>query len=124
MPAEMVLRIDEEHADEQRREDLARSLRDELLYLDVDDVRPVRDGEPPPGSRGIDVAQVGALVVSFDGAIHAVATVVATIRSWLGSTHEGRSVELTVGDKTLKLSSASKEQQEQLIQEFMRSVSE
>jgi hypothetical protein len=124
MPAEMVLKIDEEDADEQRRDDLARSLRDELLYLDVDDVRAVRDGEPPPGSRGIDVAQVGALVVSFDGAIHAVATVVATIRSWLGSTHAERSVELTVGDKTLKLSSASKEQQEQLIQEFMRSVSE
>jgi Effector Associated Constant Component 1 len=124
MPAEMVLKIDEEDADEQRREDLARSLRDELLYLDVDDVRPVRDGEPPPGSRGIDVAQVGALVVSFDGAMHAVATVVATIKSWLGSAHAERSVELTVGDKTLKLSSASKEQQEQLIQEFMRSVSE
>ena len=40
-------------------------LRRELLDLDVDAVEVPRAGEPPPGTRAVDVAALGALVVSL-----------------------------------------------------------
>jgi hypothetical protein len=39
-------------------------LRRELLDLDVDAVELVSAGEPPPGSRAVELAALGALVVT------------------------------------------------------------
>ena len=40
-------------------------LRRELLDLEVDAVEAPGAGEPPPGSRAVDVAALGALVVNL-----------------------------------------------------------
>jgi hypothetical protein len=42
-----------------------RQLRRELLDLDVDSVEAPPAGEPPAGSRAVDVATLGALVVNM-----------------------------------------------------------
>lgn len=123
MDTHVLVTIDEDGADELRLEGLALGLRGELLNLDVDDVRHVRGGEAPPGTRALDVASVGALMVTLTGTTELVGRVVATVRSWLARGPKGGSVELSVGDKTLKLTTASPEQQEKLIEEFLRSVS-
>ena len=57
-------------------------LRRELLDLDVDVVEVPGAGEPRPGSRAVDVAAIGALVVNLADP-QLLAAVVATVRSWL-----------------------------------------
>jgi len=123
MDTHVLVTIDEDGADDLRLEALALGLRGELLNLDVDDVRHVHGGEAPPGTRALDVASVGALMVTLTGTTELVSRVVGTVRAWLARGPKTGSVELSVGDKTLKLSTASPEQQEQLITEFLRSVS-
>src|SRR5262245_10823954 len=55
-------------------------LRRELLDLDVDTVEVPGAGEPPPGSRAVDVAALGALVVNLSDP-QLLTAVVAAVRS-------------------------------------------
>ncbi|MDQ3103932.1 MAG: hypothetical protein M3Q87_01685 [Actinomycetota bacterium] len=122
MDTQVLVTIDEDGADALRLEALSLGLRGELLTLDVDDVRHVPGGEVPRGARAIDVAAVGALMVTLTGSVDLVGRIVGSVRSWLARGSPERTVELSVGDKTLKLSAASPEQQERLVEEFLRSV--
>ena len=123
MAEHLMVSVDEGGADSERMEQLTLALRRELLQLDVEDVEPVRAGPAPEGTRAIDVAAVGALLVTLTSSAAALTGVVNTIRGWLAQGSRGRTVELSIGDKTLKLAGASDEQQEQLIREFLRSTS-
>lgn len=122
MAEHLIVSVDEGGADSERMEQLTLALRRELLQLDVEDVEPVRAGPAPEGTRAIDVAAVGALLVTLTSSAAALTGVVNTVRGWLGQGSRGRTVELTIGDKTLKLAGASDEQQEQLVREFLRST--
>ena len=122
MAEHLMVSVDEGGADSERMEQLTLALRRELLQLDVEDVEPVRAGPAPEGTRAIDVAAVGALLVTLTSSAAALTGVVNTIRGWLAQGSRGRTVELSIGDKTLKLAGASDEQQEQLIREFLRST--
>lgn len=42
------------------------------------------------------------------------------VRTWLQRGQGGTSVKLTIGDRTLELSHATTEQQERLVEEFLR----
>jgi len=57
-------------------------LRRELLDLDVEAVELPRAGEPPPGTRAVELAALGALVVTVAQS-QLLASVVAAVRSWL-----------------------------------------
>jgi hypothetical protein len=120
----LAVNVDEVGADSERLEELSLALRAELLELNVDDVQRLRVGQAPAGTRALDVAAVGALLVSLSSSAGAVSRVVNLVRGWLKRGSPGRTVELPIGDKTLKLSEASTEQQERLIQQFLRSVDE
>jgi hypothetical protein len=122
---QMYVTIDEPGAGPERLEELAGTLRAELLDLDVEDVRPVPAGAAPPGSRGIDPAAVAAFVVSLGGSAEAVSQMVTALQAWVGRgrTHP-RTVEMTVGDKTLRITDASPDQQARLVGEFVRLVRE
>lgn len=121
--AGVIVRIDEEGADAERLQILTDGLREELLELDVQDVTSVRGGQVPPGSRGVELAAVGALLVSIKGSADLLRSVVNTVRSWLSGRHTApRTVELTIGDKTLLVTDTSSDQQERLIEQFLRSI--
>ena len=122
MAEHLMVSVDEGGADSERMEQLTLALRRELLQLDVEDVEPVRTGPAPEGTRAIDVAAVGTLLVTLTSSAAALTGVVNTVRGWLAQGSQGRTVELTIGDKTLKLAGASDEQQDQLIREFLRST--
>jgi hypothetical protein len=124
MATQVLLKVEESGAGAERLADLAQALRGELLALDVDDVRPVRDGAPPSGSRGIDVAAAGALVASLSGSVEALGPLLRTVREWLGRGAKAapRTVELTIGDKTLRVTNASDAQQDRLIEAFISAV--
>jgi hypothetical protein len=121
---DLKVSIQELGADAERLEGLTIALRRDLLGLDVGDVHRPRGGPLPSGSRAIDMAAAGELVVVIGGQLDALTHILSTIRSWMsrGSGSGPRSVELTLDGKTLRLSSASEEEQQQLIGEFVRAL--
>jgi len=119
MTGQMIITIHEERADDERLEALSAALRRELMALDVVDVEKIADGEVPPGARAVELAAVGALLVVFKESAQLVTGIVSAIRSWLQAAPPGRTVEITLGDTTLKVASATPDQQEMLINEFV-----
>jgi hypothetical protein len=66
---------------------------------------------------------VNALLVGLTHSMQAVTAVDTLVRTWVDVAPAAkRSVELTLGDKTLKVSSISREQQDRLVAEFLRAV--
>ena len=92
-------------------------LRRELLDLDVDAVEVPRAGEPPPGSRAVDVAALGALVVNLADS-QLLAAVVAAVRSWLAGSSR-RSIKLQLGGDALELTGVSSSEQRRLTDEWL-----
>ena len=122
MATRIAVQVAQEAADADSLDELAGLLRQELLALDVDDVQRARAGQAPAGTRGVDVESIGALVVTLQGSVGLLDVLVRTVRSWLNRGPSGRSVELTVGNTTLRLGSATAEQQERLVDEFVRAA--
>jgi len=92
-------------------------LRRELLDLDVDAVEVPAAGEPPPGSRAVDVAALGALLVHLADS-QLLASVVAAIGSWLAASSR-RSIKLELGGDVLELTGVSSKEQRRLTDEWL-----
>ncbi len=121
MVAEVDVAIAEEGADAEHLEELARALREEILTLDVESVVPRSAGEAPPGTRAVDAAAVGALVVSVAPALEAMARLVTTVVDWLRRGGTERTVRLKIGNDELELSGVSSATQQQLATDWIRS---
>jgi hypothetical protein len=119
--AEVDVAIAEEGADAEHLEELARALRVEILTLDVESVVPRSAGEAPPGTRAVDAAAVGALVVSVSPALEAMARLVTTVVDWLRRGGTERTVRLKIGNDELELSGVSSATQQQLATDWIRS---
>ncbi|WP_309063700.1 MULTISPECIES: hypothetical protein [Streptomyces] len=117
----MRILLSEEGSDPEHIARRTRSLREELLLLDVDDVRAVPAGEAPPGARGVDIAMVGALLVNLGGAATGLSQVVTVIRDWWGRCHDTRpSLRLTLDGDVLEISEATDEQVVEAFDLFVR----
>ncbi|MFF8970223.1 hypothetical protein [Streptomyces sp. NPDC014995] len=111
MDKQLLILLSEEEAEAERVAELTRYLREELLDLDVDDVRTVPGGEVPAGARAVDVTQIGSLLVALGGSATALSQVVTVLRSWLGRNRQERpSLRLTLDDDVLEISEATDEQ--------------
>jgi hypothetical protein len=95
----------------------ALKLRRELLDVDVDVVEVPGAGEPPPGSRAIDVAALGALAVNI-AEPQLLAAVIAAVRSWLSGSSR-RSIKLELGGDALELTGVSSKEQRRLTDEWL-----
>jgi hypothetical protein len=123
MPVAVAIQVTEPDADDRRVDALATQLRRELLELDVDEVAKPSAGDAPPGTRAIELAAVGALIVTMQQSADLLVGVVSAIREWLKRDPAAlRTVKVTVGDRTIELTAASAEQQERLVAEFVRSM--
>lgn len=123
MSKELRIELFEPDTDAEEVDGLAADLRLELLELDVESVEPVALGSAPEGSKGVDVAAVGALLVCVRESLWLVDSVVTAVRSWLArDSSSGRTLKITVDGRTLSLSSATAEQQQRLVEEFVRSL--
>ena len=123
MSQSIVVAVDESGADPERLEELSLQLRDELLGTDAEDVTRLVEGEAPPGTRALDVAAVGALVVTVASTVGSVASVVEVVRRWLTRAGgDGRTVEMTIGEHHLKLVGGAREEQARLIEAFLRAA--
>jgi hypothetical protein len=120
MERQLLLRVIEDEADAQRVEELARVLQQELLELDVDDVEQLRGGPVPPGARAIDVAAVGALLVTLGQSVASLKTVLSAVRSWLSrSAGSQRTVKIEMGGDVLELTAVGAAEQQRLIELFV-----
>ena len=93
-------------------------LRRELLDLDVDAVEPAPGGEPPPGTRGVELAALGALLVTVSQS-GLLAPVLEAVRSWLAGSPR-RSIKLELDGDVLELSGVSSKEQRRLTDEWLR----
>jgi hypothetical protein len=103
-------------------------LREELLSIDaIDGVSPASAGPAPPGSRAVDIPAIGAFIVSAEPTLTLVTHVVAVVRRWLQSGlhsgHQQRTLRLTVNGQSLELSAATADQQQAVVDQFLRTVS-
>jgi hypothetical protein len=120
MSERLRLFLGEDGADEERLDGLTGQLRAELRRLDVDDVRALPGGPPPPGSRAFDMQGVGALLVLLGQNTDAIRSVVGVVRDWLGrSGGTRRTVRLELGGDVLELSEATAVDQQRLIDLFV-----
>jgi anthranilate phosphoribosyltransferase len=92
-------------------------LRREFLSLDVDTVEVPREGEPPPGSRAVDLAGLGGLMVKIANS-QLLAAVVAAVGSWLAGSSR-RSIKLELDGDVLELTGVSTKEQRRLTDEWL-----
>lgn len=105
---------------DENAEDVAEAtlrLRRELLDLDVEAVEVPTVGEPPPGARAVELAALGALVVTV-GKSQLLTSVVAAIRSWLAGAPQ-RSIKLELDGDALELTGISSKEQRRLADEWL-----
>jgi hypothetical protein len=93
-------------------------LRRELLYLDVEAVEPPSAGEPPPGTRAVELAALGALMVTAAKS-ELLGPVVAAVRAWLAGASQ-RTVKLELDGDVLELTGVSSKEQRRLTDEWLR----
>jgi hypothetical protein len=93
-------------------------LRRELLDLDVEAVELPSAGEPPPGTRAVELAALGALVVTVAQS-KLLAGVVTAVRAWLGGAPQ-RSIKLELDGDVLELTGVSSKEQRRLTDEWLR----
>jgi hypothetical protein len=93
-------------------------LRRELLDLDVDAVELPRAGDAPPGSRAVELAALGALLVTAARS-QLLGSVVAAVRSWVAGSPK-RSIKLELGGDVLELTGVSSAEQRRLTDEWLR----
>ena len=115
--AQLTVRVEDEGADPEELADLTSHLRDELLDLDVEAVALPRLGEPPPGSRAVDLVALGTLIVTFAKSEVLVAVVTA-VRAWLADSQQ-RSVKVTFDGDTLELTGLSSKEQHRVVAQWL-----
>jgi hypothetical protein len=108
------IQIDED--DTQELDRLSRELRRELLELDVDDVALAWGTEAPLGAKG-DPVTVGMLVVSLANSA-VLAGICQVARTWVNRA-QGRRIVMKDGKRTLEITGASNDQQQQVIDAFL-----
>src|SRR5262249_47953981 len=98
---------------EQQTADLVRELR-EVRGVAVERATT----EAPEGAKGLDVAAIGSLLVSFAGPPGAaIAAVAAVLKAWVGR-DQGRKIRVKIGDREIEIDGASPEAEKKLIAEF------
>jgi hypothetical protein len=115
-----------EQANDAELAELAMSLRQELLALDVARVDLASAGPAPAGTRGGDALAVGALIVSLAASSGLLRAMVDAVASWVARPGQ-RSVRLELDGDVLEVTGVSAGEQHRLVQTWIdrhtRSVS-
>ncbi len=118
VPATREVRLDLSGVDEEELEQDVAQLRLALLELEVESVHAPSGGPAPAGARADGVTEVGALLVTLLGTPGLLESTVGVVSDWLRRRID-RSVEITLDGDALKLSGASRAQQDRLIQAWL-----
>jgi hypothetical protein len=102
-------------SDAEELADLAGGLRADLLAVDAASVAPLTAEEAPAGSKGLGEL-AGWLLVQF-GNLDGLRAVLAVVRRWASRT--GRAVEVSIGGDALKVTGATSQEQEMIIDAWL-----
>jgi hypothetical protein len=117
MPTRLLVKVQAQDDDAEFLDAEVRGLRAEILECGVQDaVFPV--AAPPPGTRVVDVATIGEIVVTVASSGQALVALARALADWLAR-GRGRRVVLELGGDRLELDSASAQQQERLVEAFL-----
>jgi hypothetical protein len=105
-------------ADARELDELTRSLSNELRQTEVHSVERVSEGEAPSGSKG-DPITLGLLAVTL--APIAATKVFDILVDWVKRA-QGRTIKVTLGQNTIELSEASKDEREKLLNKWLQEV--
>jgi hypothetical protein len=120
---DLLVEVFDEDVDPEQLDQLTQSLRRELLELDVDSVDQATAGPAPTGTRGLELAVIGALLVKAQASAELLAKVVGVVRGWLSNARrDSRTLRLTLNGQSIELTHATDDQQQQLVDQFIRSV--
>lgn len=109
--------------DPEETDRLTQALRRELLLIpEVETVRAAPGGPAPEGTRGVDLAAIGALVVTAMPTAEVLTKLLGVIRGWLPRSGGAATMKVTVNGHTIELV-PSKEQKEALVAAFIDQVS-
>lgn len=120
MGADVRIGVTEDGSDDERLEELALLLRQELLSLDVDSVEAYEDGEAPEGTRGALAAVAGVLTVSLVPSVQAIGAVFGLVRDWLRRSGSERSVRIELDGDVIELKGTTTEVQQQLVDDWIK----
>jgi hypothetical protein len=112
-PVQVTLVLETE-ADARELEELTARLRRELLALDVEAVERAPAGPAPEGTRAVDLAAIGTLLVTLGKGAAALAPLVAAVRSWLSARGAG-TVKMQIGGDTIEVTGALSAEQRALV---------
>jgi hypothetical protein len=115
--AELILVhvLPHEDSDAEELADLADDLRGELLELDLVSVDSLAAGEVPERAKGVGQA-AGWLVTQF-ATMDGLKALLAAVHSWVARTR--RTVEVTMDGDTLKLTAATAQQQQEILDAWL-----
>jgi hypothetical protein len=102
-------------SDAEELADLAGRLHAELLGVDAVSAGPLTAAAAPEGAKGLGTL-AGWLLVQF-GTLDGLRAVVAAVHGW--TTRTGRTVEVSVGGDTLKVTAVSSQEQEKIIDAWL-----
>lgn len=111
---DLLLRVGGVDVDDAESAALSHSLRVELLAIEVDDVRQVEGGAPPPGAKAAGAVAFGSLLISLAPGL--LERVIDVVVSWLR--RQPVYVEVEIGGQTLK-ASVTREQRDRLVAAFL-----
>lgn len=110
-------------ADPAELDGLTRALRAEILQVEeVERVEQASAGPAPEGSKGLEIAAIGSLIVGVTPAVQAVGKVIDVVRNWLAARAPSTPpLQMTIGDKSITVS-ADQEQQDALVAAFIAAL--
>ena len=121
-----TVRVTEGDGDPERVANAAESLRLDILTLDAVTVSstPADPEDVPDGARVVDPAEVGELVVLSGSSAEVVRQLITIVASWRRSRQVSRtgSVEVEIGDARISFTNPTAEQQERLVDAFIKRV--
>jgi hypothetical protein len=116
---QVALRVDiglDSKADAVELDEETERLRDELPWLGVDAVDRPAAGPAPEGTRAVDIAALGTLLVA--AAPDLIGQVVRSIADWFARSRS-HSVKLTLDGDCIELSNVTRADQQQMLDAFL-----
>jgi hypothetical protein len=109
---------DDGEASAEERDTRARQLRREMLDLDVDAIEYAHGDAPPSGSKAVDVAEVGTLIVAIANSASAILGLVNALHAWR-QRNRRHDVLVTLNGELLQVSGLSSTAQQELTKEWL-----
>lgn len=125
-PLIATVRVTEGDGDADALANATESLRLDILDLDVVHVkaRAVAQDEVPDGARAGDPTSIGELVVTLSSSAEILRQLVTSVANWRRARKEtrGGAVEVEIGDARITFTNPTAEQQDRLIDAFIKKV--